>query len=151
MYIKVIDGNPVNYGLGELRKENPSISFPSDIPLETLAEYDIYPAEWADPPAYDLRTHNLKIKDYAELIDGKWIYNWELIPKTEEEIQDQYLGDVEAARRRRNNLLTECDWTQLSDAPVDSAAWANYRQSLRDITTHEKFPLLDDSDWPVAP
>jgi len=26
-------------------------------------------------------------------------------------------------------------WTQLSDSPVDKAAWATYRQALRDITT----------------
>jgi len=31
------------------------------------------------------------------------------------------------------NLLYESDWTQLPDAPVDHAAWAKYRQQLRDF------------------
>jgi hypothetical protein len=33
----------------------------------------------------------------------------------------------------RNVELARTDWTQLSDAPVDKAAWAVYRQSLRDL------------------
>jgi hypothetical protein len=36
-------------------------------------------------------------------------------------------------RAIRNGLLVECDWTQLPDAPVDAAAWATYRQQLRDV------------------
>jgi len=40
-------------------------------------------------------------------------------------------------RRMRNDKLTLCDWTQLSDAPLtpeQQAAYAVYRQELRDIT-----------------
>ena len=33
----------------------------------------------------------------------------------------------------RNAQLARTDWTQLSDAPVDQAAWATYRQALRDL------------------
>lgn len=54
-------------------------------------------------------------------------------------------------RQQRNRLLTESDWTQVSDAPVDATAWATYRQALRDITTHANFPNLADADWPVKP
>lgn len=34
----------------------------------------------------------------------------------------------------RNGELAASDWTQLPDAPADKAAWAEYRQNLRDIT-----------------
>jgi hypothetical protein len=51
-------------------------------------------------------------------------------------------------RARRNTMLAECDWTQLPDAPVDSAAWATYRQALRDITTQ---PDAFAVTWPAAP
>lgn len=54
-------------------------------------------------------------------------------------------------RKERNALLAESDWTQITDATVDKTAWATYRQSLRDITTHSNFPNLEDSDWPTAP
>lgn len=44
--------------------------------------------------------------------------------------------DVAVLGRRmrsiRNRLLAESDWTQLPDAPVNAAAWAVYRQELRD-------------------
>ena len=55
----------------------------------------------------------------------------------------------EEARSKRNQLLTASDWTQVADAPVDQAAWATYRQELRDITSQEGFP--EAITWPVAP
>lgn len=58
--------------------------------------------------------------------------------------------DVEAAvRNERNRLLSESDWTQVADAPVDQAAWAIYRQDLRDIPKQKGFPMK--VFWPVKP
>lgn len=54
-------------------------------------------------------------------------------------------------RQKRNQLLTESDWTQLPDAPlseVQKAAWLTYRQQLRD------FPKTCDPlnpAWPIPP
>lgn len=53
------------------------------------------------------------------------------------------------ARAKRNALLAASDWTQVADAPVDQAAWAAYRQELRDITSQVGFP--ETINWPVAP
>jgi hypothetical protein len=51
-------------------------------------------------------------------------------------------------RAERNALLAACDWTQLPDAPVDSAEWATHRQALRVITTQaDPFNIV----WPVEP
>ena len=41
----------------------------------------------------------------------------------------------------RAKKLAESDWTQVVDSPVDRAAWAIYRQELRDITKQDGFPL----------
>jgi len=61
--------------------------------------------------------------------------------------------DLEAlaaqARAQRNDLLAASDWTQVPDAPVGQAAWATYRQALRDITTQAGFPA--QINWPEAP
>jgi len=54
-----------------------------------------------------------------------------------------------AARDKRNALLTAFDWTQVADAPVDQAAWASYRQALRDVPAQAGFP--ENIVWPVAP
>ena len=40
---------------------------------------------------------------------------------------------AEVMRALRNQLLAQSDWTQLSDAPTDKAAWSTYRQALRDF------------------
>ena len=59
-----------------------------------------------------------------------------------------YNHDAEA-RKYRELLLSKSDWTQVADAPVDQAAWAAYRQELRDVTSQETFPT--EVAWPVAP
>ena len=33
----------------------------------------------------------------------------------------------------RNEQLFRTDWTQVADSPADKAAWATYRQALRDL------------------
>lgn len=53
------------------------------------------------------------------------------------------------ARAIRNQLLFESDWTQVLDAPVDQAAWSDYRKELRDITGQTGFP--QNITWPIKP
>ena len=52
-------------------------------------------------------------------------------------------------RQERNTLLSDCDWTQVSDAPANQVAWQTYRQALRDITAQEGFPY--SVIWPTKP
>lgn len=40
---------------------------------------------------------------------------------------------LELLRIQRDQSLTNSDWTQVADAPVDQAAWRAYRQALRDL------------------
>jgi len=56
---------------------------------------------------------------------------------------------AEEVRAKLDSLLAESDWTQVADAPVDKAAWATYRQSLRDIPQQAGFPT--NVVWPVEP
>jgi hypothetical protein len=49
----------------------------------------------------------------------------------------------------RNAQLAVSDWTQLADAPVDKAAWATYRQALRDLPAQGG--SADEAEFPVAP
>ena len=48
-----------------------------------------------------------------------------------------------------DHKLSKCDWTQVADAPVDKAAWATYRQALRDLPKEAGFPW--DMTWPTDP
>ena len=55
----------------------------------------------------------------------------------------------EEVRQARDKLLAMSDWTQAPDSPVDQAAWAAYRQALRDIPQQAGFPR--DVAWPEKP
>ena len=43
-------------------------------------------------------------------------------------------------RHWRDGELARTDWTQVADAPVDKAAWATYRQALRDLPASNADP-----------
>lgn len=55
---------------------------------------------------------------------------------------DTVSDEVYIARLRhwRNQKLAATDWTQLSDAVCDKAAWATYRQALRDMPASNSDP-----------
>lgn len=59
-----------------------------------------------------------------KVINGQLVYSEKV--STVEEVQLEI-------RIERNMRLAQCDWTQVSDAPVDQAAWRTYRQALRDL------------------
>ena len=76
-------------------------------------------------------------------------------PKPTKKTLDEAWPDVERAlawkaiRAERDRLLAASDWTQVADAPVDAAAWATYRQQLRDLP--QNYILPDDVEWPEEP
>lgn len=59
---------------------------------------------------------------------------------------DRAAADI---RTERDAKLTQSDWTQVADAPVNQAAWATYRQALRDIPSQAGFP--NEVVWPIKP
>jgi hypothetical protein len=51
---------------------------------------------------------------------------------------------------KRKKLLASSDWTQLPDVPLATkAAWATYRQELRDISKQSGYPT--EITWPTPP
>lgn len=69
--------------------------------------------------------------------------NWEqTIPPyiLKEMINNTIIADC--IRAWRNRKLAASDWTQLPDAPVDAAVWADYRQQLREMLKQNDDPKL---------
>jgi hypothetical protein len=58
-------------------------------------------------------------------------------------------NNAEIMRIIRNQLLAQSDWTQLPDAQCDQAAWATYRQALRDFPATWK--PAETANFPEAP
>jgi hypothetical protein len=95
-------------------------------------------------------------RHYTICIEGKTINvlyteEEELLRNSEEQEYAASANDRAAAgiRLERDAKLTQSDWTQVADAPVDQAAWATYRQALRDIPEQSGFP--NEVNWPTEP
>lgn len=71
----------------------------------------------------------------------------------EEEFESKKQLEILAPiRNARNRLLAECDWTQVSDAPLTEQQkqnWSTYRQELRNLT--DNFVDEKSVNWPVKP
>ena len=79
----------------------------------------------------------LSSKEGEKLLKSLEEYDKERLRKIQIEKTRAYKKDQWAeVRKRRNIILQSTDWSQLADAPIDSAkkkAYRNYRQYLRDI------------------
>lgn len=150
MYIKLNNEVPEKYTIGQLRKDNPNVSFPKSISVETLAEYNVYSAVVKDQPTFNTVTQDCVMQSLPTQIDGVWTYSWEVINRTAAEIENKNNFMASEVRDERNQKLKETDWMGMSDVTM-TAEWAAYRQALRDITDHANFPNLTETDWPTKP
>ena len=147
----VIEKYPYTFGM--LRKDNPNTSFPMQGLYEAVQGLGVYPVVEVDKPHADFAVSNI-VEGQPEFVDGVWRQTWNVVPASPEEIAKRTEGKSSDVRSQRDNLLAETDWVvikaQETGVAVD-AAWATYRQALRDITTHANWPHLEEGDWPVKP
>jgi len=74
-----------------------------------------------------------KLVSCAAYDDGEFVSMVQVESLTAEEIQTAKNSAMDNIRATRNQLLKDCDWTQIADCTADKAAWATYRQALRDL------------------
>lgn len=103
----------------------------------------------ANGQATDLRF----VKDDYVAGEGEVIMEGDVLPDIETLHTQAYLSAKKLSdiRAKRNALLVECDWTQTLDAPLTPeqlAAWAEYRQELRDFPATAN---LNNPVWPEKP
>lgn len=115
---------------------------PGDIEIDPAGIEDYALVEWVDPPTYNPEVEQIHA-GLPILFGGTWKTNWvvEQIP---------YETQAKKTREKRNTKIAAYDWMALTDVTMSEEV-AVYRQSLRDITDHENFPYLTETDWPVAP
>lgn len=155
---------------GAWRAANPNMSLPRVWKQATLDALDLDPVLASPKPTvgqYETARRNGVVQDAK----GNWVESYEVVDMftsyTDEEgvfhsklDQEQaYQAGLDAKvaesnRKKRNDLLTDTDWTQMNDSPLSNelkTAWATYRQELRQITDLDAWPNLEDDDWPVEP
>lgn len=97
--------------------------------------------------AYNPATH--KLVDCPAYFVNDHVSTQRVEELTEAELTQKTNQKWDRIRNKRNYLLSESDWTQVADAPGDKAAWATYRQALRDLPASGSDP--DALTWPTSP
>ena len=146
---------------GEWRAVFKNMSFPQVWDSGVCDALNIDPV-LASPPA-TTTAYQTSVRDGVEQnSNGDWVEKY--VAKdmfasdddgTKAEKEAAYQATLDAAtasnnRATRDAKLAETDFYALSDVTM-SSEMQSFRQSLRDITTHENWPNLEDADWPTAP
>tara|TARA_R110000868_G_scaffold380464_1_gene646473 strand:+ start:721 stop:1176 length:456 start_codon:yes stop_codon:yes gene_type:complete len=137
------------YSLSEIQRANLNTSFPSTVSDKTMAEYGAMRVYFATQPALSDTQVLVEDTPVFDVNAQRWAQVWQVRDMTTEEVTQRFNSAASAVRQQRDSKLAETDWTQLTDSPVDKAAWATYRQALRDVPTQSGFPWT--IDWPVQP
>jgi len=147
MYLRIID-ETINYpySIPQLRASFPHSSLPSQLTDEALVDWNMYVV--TPTPKPNDYTKNIT-EGTPVLTDGVYYQNWIQSDATQAEIDYRIENQWFIVRETRNELLTECDWTQLADIPNETKElWTIYRTQLRDITSQTNpFSIT----WPVKP
>lgn len=150
MYALIENGQVVKYpySANELKQDNPQTSYPSTLTDEVLARFGVVAVAATAAPTHNEATHGVR-ETAPEQVSGAWRQKWETYALSAQEAADKAANKAAKVREIRNEKLSKCDWTQVADAPVDKAAWATYRQALRDVTAQAGFPW--EVQWPTEP
>jgi len=135
------------YGFWQLKAANPLTSFPAQANDDLLASYGVQRVFSSTTPA--ITSTQVLEENTPVLVDGRWTQAWSVRDMTSEEVASRNDAQAAQVRDERNAKLSESDWTQVADAPVDKAAWAAYRQALRDVPNQTEFP--NSVAWPTPP
>lgn len=145
------------YDYDTLVKVNPYTRFPADTGLfemysgteANLSGCSLVQVETAPMPSFNAATEEAVLNAVPTNQSGSWVLGWTVRPLTAEQQSAKQAQEAAAVRAERTQKLKDSDWTQVADAPVDKAAWATYRQALRDITAQSGFPW--NIQWPIQP
>ena len=147
MQIAIIENGNVTQ-VGDYRELFPNTSFPANGPSpEWMAENNAKRVNLFKE--HDSLTQ--KLVQVAPYVDGDFVNTVQVESLTAEEIQAAKDSAMAQLRGNRNNLLAQCDWTQIADCTISNKAeWATYRQALRDFpatVADARLPV----EWPHSP
>ena len=151
MFVKIENGVVAQYPytLAQMLADNPATSFPSSITAQLHESFGVFEVGYEGAPEFDPKTHRVEHSAAPSLIGGKWMLTKTVVAKTQEQLDSDAAGRSAQVRSERNTKLAASDWTQLADSTANKAAWATYRQALRDVTEQSGFPWT--IDWPTQP
>ena len=76
--------------------------------------------------------------------------DWTKVKTSSDKEAEALQALTDAAKSKRNNLLSATDWTQVGDSMLlSNEAVTSYRQALRDVPQQVGYP--ETIDWPINP
>ena len=160
MYVKLKDNaiEKFPYSIGDLKKDNPNVSFPKIFSSEIIETFSLADVTVDAKPSFNSVTQTVSQKTNPELIDGKWVLKWDTNSKAQSVIDKEKSDEQNNIRRERNTLLSQSDWSINSDSQLsadEQTKWKIYRQQLRDATLQTSFAgsstALPFVSWPTKP
>ena len=171
MFAKLTNGKVAQYPytVGDLRRDNPNVSFPKTVPTSVMARYGMVPVGYEAAPDYDPMTQRIQHSNMPEretlgtyteddapmpelvgepIYSGRWVLTKTVVDLTDEEIAARLTAKEAEVRKERDKLIAETDWWVLPDRTATDEQLA-YRQALRDISSQEGFPY--NVTWPTKP
>lgn len=138
--------NPIT--VGDYRELFANTSFPPSGPSdEFLTENNAKKVNAFK--AHDRLTQ--KLVSCAPYDDGAFVSVVQVESLSADEIQAAKDSAMAQIRYQRNQLLKNCDWTQIADCTIPKKSeWATYRQTLRDLPSTITEPRTF-TDWPHNP
>lgn len=131
----------------DIRAAFATMSLPAVLDEASLLALGLQPVQAVPSPEVD---HTQTLSEGPPVkINDQWQQTWITGSASAEEIAQRTQARQAQVRDERAALLKACDWTQLPDASVNAAAWAVYRQALRDVPQQPGFPW--SVTWPSQP
>jgi hypothetical protein len=112
------------YSIGDLRKDNPQVSFPANPSLATLAAYNVFPVV-STGAQYDPETE-VATQDGCTYTGTRWETAWTVRDKTPEEIEADYQATIpqSVTMRQARLALLAANLLDTVDAAITQAGGA---------------------------
>jgi hypothetical protein len=136
MHLKLTNGTPAKYTLGQLRRDNPQTSFPKLIPDDLLASYDVYPYTRPTVPEYNGLTQRLTDGEF-EQVDGAWSLPYVV---TDMPPEDQ-MRNLKASRAQAYTQEADPLFFKWQRGEVNKSEWSDKVQEIRD-----RFPYPEGTE-----
>ena len=121
--------------------------------MNTFTVYDLTTGEIDHSTTTVATINEVGLQEGQGIIEGSYQANEYIVIDGEAVVRTDNI--LEILRLKRDALLTESDWTQVSDSPLIDAKkteWATYRQELRDLpSSHQSTTNFDDVVFPTQP
>lgn len=141
------------YSIPDLKKDNPSTSFPDVITDQELLLWNVHKVRLVNPVTFDKNSETCE-EVMPEFVDNEWVQRWTIRDLTAEEltthiknIRDEYIRltqerlDTFAQTRGYDNILSVCTYASSSSSTF--RVEGEYGVIARDDTWNKLYHLLE--------